>query len=230
MSLYFFSWLFTIFVLLGFTWFSIRVIVYTYDEESVPYIQRLSAFLLLWVVYLVTLSSTGIIHDFDFPPKMPLFVVVPALIIIIFLLTRTATSRLLENVPIYLLTGFQGFRIIVEVIIWLAYLEKILPVETTFEGYNYDVLVGLTAIPIAFYAFRNKLSKGLLIFWNVAGLFILANTVRVFIFSGFFPELLGLESSIGIEFLTPPLLFIAGIFMPMAVFIHALSLKKLLST
>ena len=118
---------------------------------------------------------------------------------------------------------------IVEVIIWVAYIDKILPVETTFEGHNYDVLVGLTAIPIAFYAFKNKLSNGLLIFWNVAGLLILANTVRVFVFSGFYPELLGLKSSVGIEFLSPPLLFIAGIFMPLAVFLHALALKKLLS-
>jgi len=58
---------------------------------------------------------------------------------------------------------------------------------------------------------------------------VLFNESGIKAVSGFFPELLGIESSIGIEFLTPPLLFIAGIFMPMAVFIHALSLKKLLS-
>jgi len=230
MSLYFISWLFTLFVLMGFTWFSIRVIVYTFEKESVSYIQRISAFLLIWIVYLVTLSSTGIIHDFNLPPKMPLFVVGPALLIIGFVLTRKATSKLAENAPVHVLIGFQSFRIIVEIIIWMAYIQKILPVETTFEGNNYDILIGITAIPIAFYAYKGKISKGLLIFWNIAGLFILANTVRVFVFSAFFPETLEMESSkVSLQFLTPPLLFIAGIFMPLAVFLHGLSLKNLLT-
>lgn len=230
MSLYFITWLFTLLILLTFTWFAIRVMVITFEKDSVSYIQRISAFTLLWVVYLVTLSSTGIIHDFELPPKMPLFVVLPALFIITFLLTRPATGKLLENAPLHLLIGFQSFRIIVELIIWLAFRNDLIPLEATFEGYNYDILVGITAIPIAFYAYKGKVSRGILMFWNVAGLIILANTVRVFVLSAFFPDLIGAESSsVDVLFVTPPLLFIAGIYMPLAVLLHGMTIKKLIA-
>ena len=91
-------------------------------------------------------------------------------------------------------------------------------------------MVGLTAVPIAHYAKKAAASRGVLIAWNVAGLIILGNTVRVFIASVYFPEWLGKsEALIGPEFVTLPFLLIAGLFMPFAVYVHALSIKQLLA-
>lgn len=228
MSLYVLTWLFTIILLGIFSWYALQVTVLTYGKESVTRIQRFGAFLALWVIYLLVISSTGVLNDFELPPKMPLFVVLPALTLVAIVLTRESTSEILENTPSHLIVGFQSFRIFVELIIWNGFLLGFLPAETTFEGLNYDVLVGITAIPMAFYIYRDKVSKGLVLFWNIAGLLILANTVRVFVTSGFFPEAFGLEpGSVGSEFVSPPYLFIAAIFMPLAVFLHFLSIKKI---
>ena len=229
MSLYLITWVFTLVLLASFSRYAIQVLVATFKEDSVPLIQRYSAFLLMWVIYLVAISSTGILNDFTLPPKLPLIVVIPALLAVVFFITRPTTSTILEHTPMYLLVGFQGFRVFVELIIWLGFQEGYLPVATTFEGSNFDIIVGLTAIPIAFYTFKNKTSNQMLLFWNIAGLLILANTVRVFVFAGFFPELLGLKpGQVGVEFVTIPYLFIASIYMPMAVFLHGLSIRKIL--
>jgi hypothetical protein len=230
MSLSILTWLFTIILLGTFSKYAIQIFVATYGEDSVPLIKRFSAFLLVWILYLFTLSSLGILNDFSLPPKLPLFVVLPALTAVVIFITRTSTADLLQNTPMFLLIGFQSFRVLVELIIWMGFKNNFLPVETTFEGLNYDVLIGLTALPLAFYTYRDKVSKGLLLFWNIAGLLILANAVRVFIYAGFFPELLDLEEGeLGFEFVSIPYLFIAAIFMPIAVFLHGLSIKKLLA-
>ena len=70
-------------------------------------------------------------------------------------------------------------------------------------------------------------SKQLIIAWNIAGLVILGNTVRVFITAAYFPEVFGeSQSMLGPQFVQMPFLLIAGFFMPLAVFVHALSIKQ----
>ncbi len=230
METYFLTWTFTILLLALVFLYTYKYFGIAFEDDAISNIYRVGIFTLTWIIYIVVVSTTGMIDDFSLPPKLPVFIILPAFIFIVIVITRSATTTLLLSVPVHLLIGIQAFRIIVELIIWLAHKEGILPVETTFEGYNYDVLVGITAIPIAFYTLKNRMSRGLLIFWNIAGLFILANTIRVFLLSAFFPHLLGLENNtIEFSFLRPPLIFIAGLFMPMAILFHGLSLKQLLS-
>jgi len=190
----------------------------------------LAIFIGLWLLYLTTLSYFEVLVDFSFPPRMPLLVVMPLMVLIIISLFRKVTSDFGANAAISWLIYIQSFRIIVELIIWGAYQEGIIPIDATFEGSNFDVVVGLTAVPMAYYAKRDKVSPMALIVWNIAGLVILANTVRMFITAGYFPHLLGESSTmIGPEFVKMPYLLIAGLFMPLAVLIHGLSIKQLLA-
>jgi len=190
----------------------------------------LSVFLAIWLIYLSVLSYTEVLTDYSLPPKMPLLVVLPLLILIIISLFKKGTADFVAVTSVSWLIYIQSFRILVELIIWGAHKQGILPIIATFEGYNYDILVGLTAVPLAYYAKREKIAPMILLFWNIASLFILANTVRLFISAAYFPSEIGLtEHGIGPEFTKLPYLLIAGFFMPLAVFIHALSIKQLLS-
>ena len=230
MESYFLTWIFTILFLASIIYYTNKYIRLTFEKDYESKIIRLSIFILTWIIYIIVVSTTGMIDDFSLPPKLPIFIIIPAFLFIGILITRNDTNLVLKNLPVYLLIGFQGFRIIVELIIWLAYKDGIIPVETTFEGGNYDILIGITSIPMAFYTYKERLSRGLLIFWNIAGLFILANTVKLFLFSAFFPQFIGLENNtVDFSFLHPPLIFIAGLYMPIAVLFHGLSLKQLLS-
>lgn len=189
----------------------------------------MSIFIAVWLIYLSVLSYTEVLTDYSLPPKMPLLVVLPLLILIILSLFKKVTTDFVSTTSISWLIYIQSFRILIELIIWGAYKQGIVPVIATFEGYNYDVLVGLTAVPMAYYAKREKFAPMVLILWNVASLFILANTVRLFLSAAYFPTELGSEMPmLGPSFTQLPYLLIAGFFMPLAVFIHALSIKQLL--
>ena len=190
----------------------------------------IAIFCAVWLFYLAGLSYFEVLTSFVLPPRIPLLVIIPLFLIMGVTLFRPATGIALSTLSFSYLIYIQSFRLIVELIIWGGYKEGFIPLIATFEGYNYDIVVGLTAVPIAHYAKKAAASRGVLIAWNVAGLIILGNTVRVFIASVYFPEWLGKsEALIGPEFVTLPFLLIAGLFMPFAVYVHALSIKQLLA-
>lgn len=189
----------------------------------------MTIFIAVWLIYLSILSYTEVLTDFSLPPRVPLLVITPIMGLMIFSLFKKTTSDLVAITSVSWLIYIQGFRIIVELIIWGAYSEGVVPLQTTFEGYNFDIIIGLTAVPLAYYARKEKISRLTLMIWNIVGLLILGNTIRFFLFSVYFPEFLGQESAMVTEdFVTLPYLLIAGMFMPLAVYIHALSIKQLL--
>jgi hypothetical protein len=190
---------------------------------------QVTVFLALWLIYLSLISYTEVLNDFSLPPKLPLLVVLPIFVVLIISLFKKATTDFVSVTAVSWLIYIQGFRIIVELIIWGGHQIGLMPLITTFEGSNYDILVGITAIPMAYYAKAAKASRSLLILWNIAGLLVLANTVRVIITAAYFPEGFVLNAgAVGAEFVSLPYLLIAGLFMPLAVYIHALSIKQLL--
>ena len=192
--------------------------------------KQIAIFTAIWLLYLSALSYFEVLTVFSFPPRLPLLVIAPLFIVMGVTLVRPATRVAVGTLSFSYLIYIQSFRMIVELIIWGGYKEGFVPLIATFEGFNYDIVVGLTAVPVAHYAKKAAASRGVLIAWNIAGLVILGNTVRVFIGSVYFPEWLGKsEILIGPEFVQMPYLLIAGLFMPFAVYVHALSIKQLLS-
>jgi hypothetical protein len=189
----------------------------------------MTIFIAMWLIYLSILSYTEVLTNFSMPPRVPLLVILPLMALMIFSLFKKTTSEFLTITSVSWLIYLQGFRIIVELIIWGAYSEGVVPIETTFEGYNFDIIIGLTAVPLAFYARRDKISPAILMVWNIAGLLILGNTVRFFLYSVYFPEFFDQSSALVTgDFVKLPYLLIPGLFMPLAVYIHALSIKQLL--
>jgi len=185
-------------------------------------------FISVWLVYLSVLSHFQTLTDTGFPPRIPVFVVLPLLIILGILLFQAGSGTFVDMLSIKWLIYFQSFRIIVEVIIWGAYQKGMLPMETTFEGYNFDIAVGISAVPLATFADRIKMKKTVFLIWNVISLIILANTVRVFIGSIYYPVMFGHEYTlVGPDFFKLPYLFIPGLFLPLAVYVHAFSIKQL---
>ena len=217
--------IFLIFIILR----SVKQLAVAKDQyKNLP--AQAAIFFAVWLLYLSILSYTEILYDFSLPPKLPLLVVMPILLVFTISFFRKASADFVTITSVSWLIYIQAFRIIVELIIWGGNEVGMLPLITTFEGSNIDVVVGLTAVPMAYYAKKDKVSNTALILWNIAGLLILANTVRLFISAGYFPESIGLsEGELGIGFVKLPYLLIGGLFMPLAVFIHALSIKQLLA-
>lgn len=189
------------------------------------------AIVAVWTAYTCLLSATGILQNFTMPPRIPLFLIVPALVFMIFFFTSRAFRPLIAGFPAAFAVYYQSFRIFVELLIFCTFARGIFPVEPTFEGYNFDIVMGLSAPVIGWLAFQKKsLSPKVLLAWNILGLVFLAIVVSIFLGMLANPGAWGYEAPpIGQEFGTVPFLFLPAFLMPSAVFMHLMSLVKIKS-
>ncbi len=183
-----------------------------------------------WILYSFGLSLTGILENYELPPRFPIFLIIPAFVILLsFLYRHRNNDAFLEAIPPSWLIYFQSFRIGVESLFIAAVAVGYLHPEVTLEGYNFDMFVGLTA-PIVAYLVFNKgvLSLKAALIWNYAGLAILGSVVLLFITTTFIPSLWGSSTSLApIEMVMFPYNLVAAFLMPVAVFIHLLSILQL---
>lgn len=108
------------------------------------------------------------------------------------------------------------------VLLWF-YQAGITPIDLTFEGFNYDVIIGLTAPVIGSLAFSQKmLTKEIVLGWNAIGaLLLLISMVLV---------LLEIQSNpvSAFQFQRLPYLLLLGFLMPLSLFAHALSAYRII--
>ncbi len=195
----------------------------SYGPDQKKLLKRYVLILLGWGIYLFSLEQSGLLMNFSLPPRIPLLVVFPAIFLGIYLSGRASFSSALDRIPPHLIIYFQSFRILVELLIYGAFLNGILPQQVTFEGTNMDIIVGVSAIPVAIMVHKRKLSRRALLSWNVVSLMILAVTAGTFVYT-FYTISLSTEN---MRFVTFPYLLLAAVLLPIAVFLHVISIRQL---
>lgn len=199
------------------------------ERKKGPY--KFFAIITGWTLYVMLISISGFLADFSLPPKMVMYVVLPALMLIAVFFSIRKTSAIIAAFPIALPVYFQTFRIFVELLIWGLYKEGIGPELVTFEGRNLDILAGISAPIVGYLSYNRKvLSHKAVLVWNILGLLLLVNIVSLFITLVVKPQVWGFEQiPIDVKFTNPPYIFIAAVFMPVAVFMHVMSIRKTLT-
>ena len=186
--------------------------------------------LLAWLALSATLAATGLLANFEaFPPHVA-FVVLPAILTVLVITFRPGTGPLLDRVPADGLIAFQVFRIAMELILWQLARAGVIPASMTFEGRNYDVLVGLTAPFISYLLMRRLVSPGPVILWNVFGIAVLANVAFIGFFSAptrFRQFFEGPPNEMIAHF---PFVWLVAFVVPLAFLGHLLSIRQLLRT
>ena len=115
-----------------------------------------SMFIALWMIVLALLSSNGFFADFSqLPPRPALAILLPLPLVLLFAFSKSGT-RFLQLVPRQWFVFMQSFRIFVEVLLWLAFMAGMLPVQMTFDGRNFDVITGLLALPVGYLLSKGK--------------------------------------------------------------------------
>lgn len=182
--------------------------------------------ILSWLTLQFFIWSTGFYYDLSLPPRIPLFMVFPVFLFTFLFLNRNRNHKVLTAIPIALPIAIQSFRAVIEVLFYFTFLNHILPIQVTFEGSNYDVLIGLSAIVMAVYANRPNSSRKILLIWNVLGILVVLFAAFIFITSFYMPAIWG-NTGIPLEFNQFPYLLLPTFLMPFAVFLHALSIIQL---
>jgi hypothetical protein len=181
-----------------------------------------------WILLTGLLGGQGFFLDFGgVPPRVALSALLACVAFLIFAFSATV-KRWLTQLPQVALIATQSFRIVVEVQLFYLARTVYLPKLMTFEGRNYDIVVGLSAPLMAIFAAKMGEAKArvALIVWNVLGLLILANTVATALFSAPTPFRKFFEEPANTAIGYFPFNWLPAFVVPFAVFLHLISLRK----
>ncbi len=110
----------------------------------------------------------------------------------------------------------------------MIFMADVIPVQMTFEGRNFDILVGLTAPIIVYLMARKKVSDKVVIVWNVLGLLLVLNIVVVAILSAPLPfrQFMNEPSNTVVAYF--PFVWLPSFVVPVAYYMHFLSMRQIL--
>jgi hypothetical protein len=202
---------------------------FTRVVEKKQFRRRTAIVLIVWLLYISLLSIAGVFTVSTLPPRIPLLLILPAFVFFAFLFTGRKFKKIVENTPSSWPVYFQSFRVIVELLLLGLYLQGMLPKAATFEGSNFDIIIGITAPLVGYYIFNKGTPGKIFVFiWNIAGLVTLSVVVSILLSHAYFYRHLNENESILNKGLGQfPFVFLAGFFMPLAVFMHLFSIVRM---
>jgi hypothetical protein len=182
-----------------------------------------------WASLLVILSLKGFFSDFSkLPPRPALAILIPLPFVMLFAFSRKGTE-LLHAIPSQWLIRMQSFRIIVELLLLIAFLNNKLPVQMTFEGRNFDVVTGVLALPVGYLLARQKnYAPKLAIMFNVLGILLLLNILVIAVLSMPTPLRYFMNDPSNTLVAQFPFILLPGMLVPLAYTLHIFSLRQLL--
>lgn len=182
-------------------------------------------FFLLWLPLVALLSWYGFFRNTQALPPRMFWIVLPSILYSIFFYRKL---KALSLKPQYLL-AIHALRLPVELILHKLYLAGKVPVIMTYDGRNFDILSGLSALLLLLYmlCYKRKLPAMLMRIWNLSGLLLLGIIVMTAILSAPSPfQQFGFDqpNRALTEF---PYSLLPAVLVPVVALSHLLYLKKL---
>ena len=186
--------------------------------------------ILFWMAVVGVLGYLGFFRVQNTVPPRFIFLLGPGLLFVILLITTKKGKVFTDNLDLKWLTLLHVVRIPVEIVLLYLFLGGLIPEIMTFEGYNYDIISGLTA-PIIYYMFFVKKTmgrKGLLI-WNFICLGLLINILTIAVLSAQTPiQTFAFDQpNIGVTYF--PYVWLPTVIVPIVFYSHLASIRQLLS-
>ena len=127
------------------------------------------------------------------------------------------------------LTAVHIVRIPVELVLFRLFLDGEIPKLMSFEGYNFDILMGISALLILLYKWRSGslIQAQWLKIWNWAGIVFLSIIVVLAILSAPLPiQQLAFEQP-NVAVLKFPFIYLPAFIVPLVYLSHFLALREL---
>ncbi|RBQ07580.1 hypothetical protein [Pedobacter miscanthi] len=199
--------------------------------KAVGFSKTLTSIFFLWLTIQSLLSISGfyqVIHVM--PPRFVLLVLPPIALIVATFFSKKGKA-FITGIDIGKLTILHIIRIPVELTLYWLFIHHAVPEMMTFEGRNFDILCGITAPFIYYFGYiKNKLNKKVLLAWNIICLLLLANIVTTAVLSAPFPIQKFAFSQPNIALLYFPFSLLPAFIVPIVLFSHLVSIRKLLGS
>ncbi len=191
---------------------------------------RVLSLLLSWVTLQSILGLSGFYLAINpSPPRFPLLVL-PALFLVIVLMSTKPGQRFIDGLDLRFLTLLHVVRIPVEVVLFWLFLHGTIPQLMTFEGRNFDILAGLSAPVIYYLGFvRKRLSKTVLLIWNIVCLGLVINIAINGLLSAPTPLQQFAFDQPNIALAYFPFVLLPSVVVPMVILAHLASIRQVIS-
>lgn len=182
----------------------------------------------IWLLLTFILAMGGYYSNFKYlPPRIFLFGIFPPLIITIVLLFSKKFTNILRTIPPSWLIKVQSFRIYMELMLWIAFIGDLLPFQMTFQGFNMDIIAGITALFAGSIFFRKgRFFKPETVIWNVFGVLLLINIVFITTVSTPADFRIFMNEPSSEIIATFPFIWIPTFIVPYALAMHLFSIKQ----
>ena len=181
-----------------------------------------------WILIQSLISLTGFyLDEKTVPPRFPLLVLPPVLLIVSLFATKRG-RKFIDQLNLKALTLLHIIRIPVEIVLYWLFIYKTVPQLMTFEGRNFDILSGISAMFIWYFGFiKKKLSRKALLIWNFIGIGFLLNIVfhAVFSVQTTFQLFAFDQPNTGVLYF--PFVLLPGLLVPLVLFAHLASIRQL---
>lgn len=185
-------------------------------------------FLFLWGALWYIIAGTGFFLDTQaMPPRVALMMGPVILFIILFFVTKRG-KRFMDSLDLQKLTVLHVVRLPVEIVLMLLAIYKMVPETVTFGGRNFDIIMGLTALPMAWLIFKRNASKKILLWWNVIGVILLMNVVIHGVLALPLPFQQYAFDQPNVAMLYAPYNLLPGVIVPIVMFAQLAAIRQLL--
>jgi len=186
--------------------------------------------LISWLFILWLSAYMGFFRNFEvLPPRIFLFALIPATLLSISLLFSKKFAKILQHIPPKWLIQIQSFRIVMELMLWLGFIGGFVPFQMTFEGFNMDIIAGISALFAGFVFFgKKRFLRPESIIWNIFGIFLLINILFIATISTPSPLQIFKNEPVNTFIAEAPFIWIPGFIVPFALAMHLFSLKQVL--
>ena len=185
-----------------------------------------------WLILQSLLSFTGLYKSFPsaIPPKIILFGVFPAVMAILWLFNSRKGKQFIDRLSMQMLTYVHLIRIPVELCLYGLFINGAVPELMTFEGRNMDILAGLSSPLVGFFGIgKSKMGKFSLLTWNFICLGLLLNIVVNAVLSAPSPFQQFAFDQPNVAILNFPFSWLPTFVVPLVLFAHLASIRKIIS-
>jgi len=220
-----------VFVLVAFTTYTLRraylALKADYDQQTKVVKFVFYAFT-LWLLLTAVLAIGGYYTNFRyFPPRVFVLGIFPPLVLTIVLCFSKSFAKILQRVPPAWLIKIQSFRIAMELMLWLAFIGNLIPFQMTFQGFNMDIIAGITALFAGNIFFRKgRFFKTETVIWNIFGILLLINIVFITTISTPAPYSVFLNEPSSAIIADFPFIWIPTFIVPYALALHIFSIRQ----
>jgi hypothetical protein len=182
-----------------------------------------------WLAASGGLAAAGLLEFGRLPPPL-MVLIIPALVGVFLLAWSRVGTRLAHGLPLWVLVGYQSFRIAVEFLLHRAHVEGLAPVQLTYLGRNFDVITGVSALLLAVWLMTGRQGRTVLLGWNVVGLALLANVFITALLSAPTPLQVFHEPPPNVWVAYFPFVWLPAVMVTAALLGHLLVFRRLLGT